>query len=709
LATESRIVGSSKVRSWVFSDDKAPLHTVDLEQGELIPANTTTLAMAVVEYSDAASVCERGRQVMHSPSLPTAQSLSELSSLAHLLLQDDFPSPSCALDILNTITLNAATRPPLCSEYKLLASIHYERHEFERALAVLEAGHGASCGLDDDLAFLRSLLHLHPTTPPPAPNAAIPTALSAASARSTFSILSLLVTMLQSPEYHRLLSTEFMSLGHADAAIRHAFPGADIRDERDVVDECVSPPIGFDDLRQCLLYFSPTTLSSVGGAIRSRAFLHQMIDMWLSMPDLPTTTSPHLDIGVRHAFLVVYQGLSDDRELYEKYGRLHRRLCPVLDDAAGQQQRAVARTAEKKKLRVGVVSNFLRYHSVGRLLVNAFARLSNDFTLVVISDGSGTGAIASQFDERSDEQLDLTDVSFAAAIDAIHGLELDVVVFGDVGMDAKYSFLAHHRFAPVQVLFWGHPVTSALDSIDYVVASHNFGSSDEFQEEFTEQIVWFDTLTTSFSLPELPEEGFESRTREILGVDADKRLYTCAQSVMKMHPSFDSAIADILKRDEMAVVVLLKNEKQAAWQRVVEERIGRKMEEAGLVDWRRRVMFVPQLDARGYLELVCSASVNLDPFPFGGGVTVMESLGCGVEVVTDGSRLKVWHLADAWKKEMGEGVEKMGYGEEAVAMAMRAGGVQERKDRRERAMRSLHERDDVRVEWEEFLKRIVRY
>lgn len=39
---------------------------------------------------------------------------------------------------------------------------------------------------------------------------------------------------------------------------------------------------------------------------------------------------------------------------------------------------------------------------------------------------------------------------------------LDVLVFGDIGMESRSFMLAHARLARVQAVFWGHPTTSGV-------------------------------------------------------------------------------------------------------------------------------------------------------------------------------------------------------------------------------------------------------
>ena len=57
------------------------------------------------------------------------------------------------------------------------------------------------------------------------------------------------------------------------------------------------------------------------------------------------------------------------------------------------------------------------------------------------------------------------------AIEQLLSAELDVLVYPELGMDEWMMTLAFQRMAPIQCMFWGHPVTTGLDSIDYFISS----------------------------------------------------------------------------------------------------------------------------------------------------------------------------------------------------------------------------------------------
>ena len=74
------------------------------------------------------------------------------------------------------------------------------------------------------------------------------------------------------------------------------------------------------------------------------------------------------------------------------------------------------------------------------------------------------------FEERADAVLDLPpDPEQGKA--ALLAARLDALVFADVGMSFYTYLLAFGRVAPVQVAFYGHPVTTGLRSVDYFVSS----------------------------------------------------------------------------------------------------------------------------------------------------------------------------------------------------------------------------------------------
>lgn len=53
------------------------------------------------------------------------------------------------------------------------------------------------------------------------------------------------------------------------------------------------------------------------------------------------------------------------------------------------------------------------------------------------------------------------------------------------------------------------------------------------------------------------------------------------------------------------------------------------------------------------MDVVCACDVFLDPYPFGGGVTALEALHCGLPIVTLPTRQSVHQLAAGFTQASG--------------------------------------------------------
>lgn len=140
-------------------------------------------------------------------------------------------------------------------------------------------------------------------------------------------------------------------------------------------------------------------------------------------------------------------------------------------------------------------------------------------------------------------------------------------------------------------------------------------------------------------------------------------FYGLLQSIMKLHPMLDATIIRLLTVDGSisydqdtsirtnGVVVLQYNNRQLLHHEQYRKRLLKavhthcsqligtdqnktKQLKKCIHGLSSRILFIPQVAHSVYKELLCKMHVNLDPFPFGGGVTLMDSCLCGVPFVT---------------------------------------------------------------------------
>jgi protein O-GlcNAc transferase len=72
------------------------------------------------------------------------------------------------------------------------------------------------------------------------------------------------------------------------------------------------------------------------------------------------------------------------------------------------------------------------------------------------------------------------------AREEIKAAKLDILIYPELGMDKTTFFLAFHRLAPVQAVWWGNADTSGIPTIDYFLSSEYEHAN--CQEHYTENV-----------------------------------------------------------------------------------------------------------------------------------------------------------------------------------------------------------------------------
>jgi hypothetical protein len=136
----------------------------------------------------------------------------------------------------------------------------------------------------------------------------------------------------------------------------------------------------------------------------------------------------------------------------------------------------------------------------------------------------------------SDEIILLTGLTLLEMKQTILAHQLDILIYGEIGMDLSTYLLAFSRLAPISLVFWGHAITSgvldyeSIASIPLASSSNSSGSAlisrahrggpDYFissilfenhllpslqqQQRYSERLILQEGLTTYFEKPELP-------------------------------------------------------------------------------------------------------------------------------------------------------------------------------------------------------------
>ena len=231
-------------------------------------------------------------------------------------------------------------------------------------------------------------------------------------------------------------------------------------------------------------------------------------------------------------------------------------------------------------------------------------------------------------------------------------LELDFIVYPDIGMKLLPTLLAYSRIAPIQITTWGHSETSGIDTIDYFISSEYFAGSlslDEIQKQYSEKLILLNSLGTYYISPHklfvenntaykksninntnhktsvIPLKKF--KTREELGFTKNDHLYVCLQTFYKLNPEFETCLARILELDPNGII-LLSNTFPYCKSHLerIKNTIG--------IEKLKRIKWFGSLEKDVFLNVVSVSDVCLDPFPFGGCNTSYDAFDYNIPVIT---------------------------------------------------------------------------
>ena len=349
--------------------------------------------------------------------------------------------------------------------------------------------------------------------------------------------------------------------------------------------------------------------------------------------DAPRVDDPLRD-GHWTNFHLAYHD-ADDRPLQEAVAQLWRRACPML--AATDLRRHDGRP------RLGFISAYFRDHTIGHLFKRVMAGVDREkFRVVVVQAGPAGDAVAREIAACADEYLLLPE-DLARARLVLSEARLDALVYTDIGMDPFTYYLAYARLAPLQMVAWGHPVTTGLDTIDLFLSAEVF-DREGAESDYTEALARLPFLLLDWQ-PEAT--SLAGADRATLGLAGEGSAYLCAQSLFKLHPSFDPVLAEILNRDRDAVLHFIEGHRKP-WCRRIMARMERLLPGAG-----KRLRFLPRLSSSDFIRAQALADVVLDTPGFSGGKTSLEAFGVGQPVVAMPSRYLRGRLTHGFYRRMG--------------------------------------------------------
>lgn len=324
------------------------------------------------------------------------------------------------------------------------------------------------------------------------------------------------------------------------------------------------------------------------------------------------------------------------RPLQERYGRLIARIAHAAFPRSAQPQ-----SQQRKpdgRIRVGFASSFLHRHSVMKSHGRWITELPRDRFEVVVFRLGGPIDATTEAIRRNTRWIDCSALNQGQLIGRIAAEALDVLIWLDIGMDAKAQIPAALLLAPVQATGFGHPVTSGLPTIDAYLTG-DLMEPKGGEAHYTEALVRLPNLSVSYPRPDIAVGEVPEAIRRLKA--EGRTIYLCAQSLFKLLPAQDDAFARIAAKVPGAAFVFVEHPSPQATD-VLRRRLEAAFAVRGVA--AERIVFLPRLSQGAFLAVNGAADVVLDSFGWSGFNSTLEALAMGTPVVAmPGATMRAHH------------------------------------------------------------------
>ncbi len=276
------------------------------------------------------------------------------------------------------------------------------------------------------------------------------------------------------------------------------------------------------------------------------------------------------------------------------------------------------------KLKVGFVSGDFRNHAVGLLLENMLSNIKN-IELYAYSAHS------------AEDELTWKIKSYFTKWTAIYDKndeEAAHIIYKD-GINILFDLSGHTRFnrlpifaykpAPVQASWIGYPASTGVKEIDYFIGDYYTSPIGE-ENHFNEKIYRFNGSYICFAPPN------EAPKVEMLPALKNGFItFGCFNNLSKINDDVIALWSEILTQIPSARLFLKTNQ---LGDKNVRENLLKKFKNKGLAEAERRIVLKGASPRAELLASYNKIDIALDPFPYNGGVTSMESVYMGVPILT---------------------------------------------------------------------------
>jgi protein O-GlcNAc transferase len=349
-------------------------------------------------------------------------------------------------------------------------------------------------------------------------------------------------------------------------------------------------------------------------------------------------------VGTLQPFFLTYRE-ENNLALLKQYGEV---CAAAMQRWLDRQKAPASRRPSEKRIRLGIVSADIRFHSVWTALIKGWLRSFGPkrFEVVVFSLSDSADAETSWARTKADVFVDGLK-SLAQWVAAIREQNCEILLYPALGLHSMTLQLASLRLAQVQVTTWGHPYTSGLPTLDYYVSAECLEPPDA-QAAYSERLILLPHLGNRVQPMGLAGSDPDFAA---MNLDLEKPILVCPGTPFKYQAADDHVFVDIARELPDAQLVFFRST-VATPSSILEARLVRAFQAAGL-SYTDHVRFFRWLNLAEFHSLLRRADVLLDTIGFSGYNTAVQAIECGLPLVTREGRFLRGRLASGVLRRMG--------------------------------------------------------
>jgi len=355
------------------------------------------------------------------------------------------------------------------------------------------------------------------------------------------------------------------------------------------------------------------------------------------------------------------------------------------------------------KIKIGFISEYLTDHTIGKLFKGIILNLNKkDFEIQIFhTTKTKKGQIYENFLEaEKNNQLKnfILPTKFEDKQKIIANENLDILFYPEIGLSLEMYYMSFIKLATYQITSWGHPETTGNKTMDYFLTSKLI-ESEGSEKYFSEKLLYADHLPMYYYPPDIKNNLQKSELTK-------NNIYSCPQTLFKIHPEFDEIIGKIQKKDKNAKIYFIKDVNKTYYKKLLIR--FKKNKEIDL----DRIKFLDGLSWEDYINHCGQASVLLDPIYFGAGNSFYESMFYGTPTVSKPTKYTKSRLVLGSYKQMQieeppivDSVDE--YVDKSIEIANHKNLYDLKNYYNEKAKKKLYENKDIIPNLEKIFKGVV--